>query len=54
VSAQLRRAGKLDLDSVVWLVPAAAVLGESTEQARTSAGAWLGRARDDATQTEQE
>ena len=54
VSAQLRRAGKLDLNRVVWLVPAVEVLGESTEQARTSANAWLGSARGDSQQTGQE
>lgn len=42
VSAQLRRAGKLDLDTDVHLVPANHILGASTEQALASASAWLG------------
>lgn len=42
VSTQLRRAGKLDLDTDVHLVPANHVLGASTEQALASASAWLG------------
>ena len=45
VGAQLRRAGKLDLDRAVHLVPAAPVIGASTDQALASARAWLGRAR---------
>jgi hypothetical protein len=45
VGAQLRRAGKLDLDRAVHLVPASAVLGASTGHAVESASAWLGRAR---------
>lgn len=47
-SAQLRRAGKLDLDNVVQLVPAEDVLGASNRQAVESAKAWLGSARLDA------
>jgi SulP family sulfate permease len=46
VSRQLRRAGKLDLDKVVHLVPKDDVVGASTEQAVASASAWLGGARD--------
>ena len=44
---QLRRAGKLDLDRTVVLVPADEILGASTEQAVATARAWLGSARDD-------
>ena len=40
--AQLRRAGKLDVDEVVHLIPAEAVVGESTARAVRSANAWLG------------
>jgi SulP family sulfate permease len=47
VGKQLRRAGKLDLDKVVHLVPVNEVLGASTKQAVESASAWLGSARDD-------
>ncbi len=46
VSKQLRRAGKLDLDRGVHLVPAAAVFGASTEKAVAHASAWLGRTSD--------
>ena len=46
VSKQLRRAGKLELDSVVHLVPADDIFGASTEQAMTHASAWLGSPRD--------
>jgi len=42
LSAQLCRAGKLDLDGSVHLVPADEVLGASTAQALASANAWLG------------
>jgi sulfate permease, SulP family len=42
VATQLRRAGKLDLDRAVQLVPAEEVLGESTRRAVESASAWLG------------
>lgn len=42
---QLRRTGKLDLDRTVRVVPATAILGESTGRALASAGAWLGRRR---------
>ena len=52
--AQLRSAGKLDLERVVHLVPAVAVIGASTEQALTDASAWLGRARDARPRMEQE
>lgn len=38
---QLRRAGKLDLDRVVILVPADETLGASTEEAVAWARAWL-------------
>jgi SulP family sulfate permease len=46
VSTQLRRAGKLDLDTVVHLVPEDDVIGASTEQAVASASAWLGGTHD--------
>ena len=42
VGNQLRRAGKLDLDRVVHLVPAHDIFGASTEQAMAHASAWLG------------
>lgn len=42
LGAQLRRAGKLDLERVVHLVPAEAVVGASTARALESASAWLG------------
>lgn len=45
VSDQLRQAGKLDLDHSVHMVPADAVLGNSTRQALAAAHAWLGRAQ---------
>ena len=45
LARQLRRAGKLDLDRGVHLVPAHEVLGASTLQAIEQAGAWLGSAR---------
>jgi SulP family sulfate permease len=46
VSAQLRRAGKLDLDQTAQIVPADRVIGASTAQAHAHASAWLGGARD--------
>ena len=42
LGAQLRRAGKLDLEGGVHIVPAADVVGESTADALRSASAWLG------------
>jgi SulP family sulfate permease len=54
VSKQLRRAGKLDMDKVVQLVPANEVLGASTKQAVASASAWLGGTRDDSSLREKE
>lgn len=45
LAAQLRRAGKLDLDRAVELVPAQDVYGESTRKAVDDALAWLGSAR---------
>jgi sulfate permease, SulP family len=42
VSMQLRRAGKLDLDRTVQVVPGVAVIGASTRQAFAHASAWLG------------
>jgi sulfate permease, SulP family len=54
VSKQLRRAGKLDLDRAVHLVPADAIFGASTEQALAHASAWLGSARHDSPLTENE
>jgi SulP family sulfate permease len=47
LGTQLRRAGKLDLDETVRLVPADAVVGASTTQALASAHEWLGSTRDD-------
>jgi len=41
VALVLRRTGKLDIDRTVYLVPAGAILGSSTEQAMVSASAWL-------------
>jgi hypothetical protein len=43
--AQLRRAGRLALEEVVHLVPAADVLGESTARTVAAARAWLDRTR---------
>jgi hypothetical protein len=45
LGAQLRRAGKLDLERVVHLVPAEAVVGASTARAADAASAWLGGRR---------
>ena len=45
LATQLRRAGKLDFERAVHLVPALDVLGESTQRAIEQAGAWLGSAR---------
>ena len=47
LATQLHRAGKLDLDRAVHLVPALDVLGASTLQAIQNASAWLGSARGD-------
>ncbi len=47
VGRQLRRAGKLDLDRAVHLVPADDIFGASTEQAMAHASAWLGSTRHD-------
>jgi SulP family sulfate permease len=47
VAEQLRRSGKLDLDQTVQVIPAGAVVGDSTGKALASAGTWLGRLRDD-------
>ena len=49
VGKQLRRAGKLELDRVVHLIPADNIFGASTEQAMAHASAWLGSTRDDST-----
>ena len=46
VSTQLRRAGKLELDREVYVVPADDVIGASTAQAVTHASAWLSDAHD--------
>lgn len=46
VGRQLRRAGKLDLDRAVHLVPADDIFGASTKQAMAHASAWLGSTRD--------
>lgn len=46
LAAQLRRAGKLDLDRAVELVPAQNVYGASTARAVEGASAWLGSARE--------
>jgi SulP family sulfate permease len=43
---QLRQAGKLDLDRAVHLMPAGAIVGESTSRAIESASAWLGGSAD--------
>ncbi len=45
VIAQLRDAGKLDLEQTVRLVPADEVVGASTRRALASATEWLGRAQ---------
>ena len=45
MAAQLRRAGKLDLDETVQLVPAGEVFGASTEDAIARASAWLAKPR---------
>lgn len=42
----MRRAGKLDLDRAVHLVPADPVFGASTRQAVAHASAWLGSTHD--------
>jgi SulP family sulfate permease len=42
VSEQLRRAGKLDLDRAVQVVPVDRIIGASTAQAVAHATAWLG------------
>jgi SulP family sulfate permease len=47
LSRQLRQAGKLDLNRAVHLVPAGAIIGESTEQALADANRWLGSTRND-------
>jgi SulP family sulfate permease len=44
VGEQLRRAGKLDINHAVHLVPADPIFGASTEQAMAHASAWLGSA----------
>ena len=54
VSAQLRHAGKLDLDRAVQLVPAVPVIGASTAQALAHASAWLGGTHDAKPPAEQE
>jgi SulP family sulfate permease len=46
VSTQLRRAGKLDLDRAVQVMPADTVIGASTAHALAHASAWLGGSRD--------
>ena len=52
VSTQLRRAGKLDLDRTVQVVPGVAVIGASTRQAFAHASTWLGSTRDGSRPTE--
>ncbi|HKY42563.1 MAG TPA: hypothetical protein VJM50_05680 [Pyrinomonadaceae bacterium] len=47
MSKQLRRAGKLDLDRAVHVVPAEDIFGVSTQQAVAHASAWLGSTHDD-------
>ena len=47
VAEQLRRAGKLELDRTVHLIPADNIFGASTERAMADASAWLGSTRDD-------
>jgi SulP family sulfate permease len=51
LATQLRRAGKLDLDHAVHLVPARDVLGASTQQAIEQAIAWLGSTSGDSIST---
>jgi SulP family sulfate permease len=46
VAKQLRRAGKLDLDQAVHLIPADEVFGVSTREAVKHASAWLGSTSD--------
>jgi SulP family sulfate permease len=53
-TAQLRSAGKLDLDETVRLVPAGEILGAATEQALAEARAWLAHAQDAAPLTKAE
>jgi SulP family sulfate permease len=43
VAAQLRRAGKLELEREVWIAPAGEIIGDSTRQAIAEANAWLGK-----------
>jgi len=43
LAVQLRRAGKIDIEQNVRLVPAGNVLGESTSEALAQAREWLGR-----------
>ena len=45
VSTQLRRAGKLDINRTVHIVPAELTIGASTRHAVDSASAWLGGTR---------
>jgi sulfate permease, SulP family len=52
LSRQLRHAGKLDLDGAVQLVPAGAIVGESTERALADANAWLSSTHKDQPSTE--
>jgi SulP family sulfate permease len=54
VISQLRNAGKLDLDRVVELVPADAVIGASTAQALAHANAWLVNTGNGSPRTEKE
>jgi SulP family sulfate permease len=42
VAAQLRRAGKLELEREVWVAPADEIIGDSTAAAIAEANAWLG------------
>ena len=52
VLTQLRRAGKLDLDRAVQVIPADPVIGASTAQALAHASAWLGSGHNGASLTE--
>ncbi len=47
VSAQLRRAGKFNLEQEVHIVPGGTLIGASTEEAVAHANAWLGSARNE-------
>jgi sulfate permease, SulP family len=54
IRTALQRAGKLDMDSNVHVMPAVARLGASTEQALADANTWLSSKRTDSSRTEKE